>query len=196
MLCTFLHKRSTNFSNTEKRVVGGRGNDPHRASRLFGVSCGNPGILLVGSSLPSVTLWCGDSGAWLWWCVRCLHISKCLAGFGIPGIPFSDTTLPSPGNNSSSTKWAIYLWNATILIRHLLILHHTFASSQHLLTLHYTSASSQHLLTLHHTSASSQHLLVGDKYPLLTVYSVRYWLSTLESLKFTPIPENFVQKIP
>ncbi len=65
---------------------------PLQGLNLSSVSCGYPGVPLVGSSLPSVTSWYGDSRAWLWWRVYHKQISKCLAGFGIPGIPFLDTT--------------------------------------------------------------------------------------------------------
>ncbi len=64
-----------------------------RASHLSSVSCGYLGVLLMGSSLPSVTLWCGDLWVRLWWRVSRVHISKFLAGFGIPDIHISDTTL-------------------------------------------------------------------------------------------------------
>ncbi len=54
-----------------------------RASFLSCVSCGYLGVLLVGSSLLSVTSWCGDPRAQLLWRIWHLSISKCSAGFRI-----------------------------------------------------------------------------------------------------------------
>ncbi len=54
------------------------------------MSCGYLGVLLAGSSLPSVTLWCGDPQARLWRCIYHVPIPKCSAGFDIPDISFSD----------------------------------------------------------------------------------------------------------
>ncbi len=63
-----------------------------RASHLSRVSRGYSGVLLEGSSLPSVTSWCGDPQDWLWWRICHMPISKCSAEFGIPGILISDMT--------------------------------------------------------------------------------------------------------
>ncbi len=50
-------------------------NLPVRVSLPSCVSCGYAGVLLAGSSLPSVILWCGDLQARLSGCICCLFIS-------------------------------------------------------------------------------------------------------------------------